>query len=147
MKAKPERIVVGVDGSRSSAEALRWADRQAKLTGAIVEAVIAWYYPISYGFPVIANIDWSSEAEAILSRVVKEAIGEDNASILQRAIEGHPTRVLEELSHGAEMLVIGPRGHGGFAGLLLGSVTTHLIGHAACPVTVVRGQAEEPHQT
>jgi nucleotide-binding universal stress UspA family protein len=140
MDAKRERIVVGVDGSPASVEALRWATEQARRTGATVEAVIAWYYPISYGFPVVAEIDWAREAEVILSRVVKEAVGEDDALISQRAIEGHPTRVLDDLSKDAAMLVVGPRGHGGFSGLVLGSITTHVIGHAACPVVVVRGR-------
>ena len=139
MDAKRQRIVVGVDGSPSSVEALRWANAQAKLSGASIEAVIAWYYPISYGFPVVAEIDWAREAEVILSRVVKEAVGDDDALISQRAVEGHPTRVLDDLSQNASMLVVGPRGHGGFAGLVLGSVTTHTIGHAGCPVVVVRG--------
>ncbi|MBK5307162.1 MAG: universal stress protein [Frankiaceae bacterium] len=143
MDANRERIVVGVDGSPASVEALRWANDQARLTGAPVEAVIAWFYPISYGFPVIADIDWAREAEVILSRVVKEAVGDDDALISQRAIEGHPTRVLDDLSQEAAMLVVGPRGHGGFAGLVLGSVTTHVIGHAGCPVVVVRMHALE----
>jgi nucleotide-binding universal stress UspA family protein len=134
-----ERIVVGVDGSPASVEALRWATEQARRSGAAVEAVIAWYYPISYGFPVVAEIDWAREAEVILSRVVKEAVGVDDALITQHAVEGHPTRVLDDLSRDAAMLVVGPRGHGGFSGLVLGSVTTHVIGHASCPVVVVRG--------
>lgn len=141
MDAKRERIVVGVDGSSASVDALRWANDQARRSGATVDAVIAWYYPISYGFPVVADIDWAREAEVILSRVVKEAVGDDDDAITQRAIEGHPTRVLDDLSKGASLLVVGPRGHGGFSGLVLGSVTTHVIGHAGCPVVVVRGNS------
>src|SRR3954454_3251635 len=101
MNGKTRRIVVGIDGSASSVEALRWATDQAKLTGASVDAVIAWYYPISYGFPVVADIDWAREAEVILSRVVKEAVGDDDALIRQRAIEGHPAEVLDKLSRDA----------------------------------------------
>ena len=139
MDAQRKRIVVGVDGSPASVAALRWAHEQAQLTRGTVVAVIAWHYPISSGFPVVADIDWAREAEAILSRVVKEAVGDDDALIASYAIEGHPTRVLDDLSQGAAMLVVGPRGHGGFSGLMLGSTTTHVIGHAACPVMVVRG--------
>jgi|SRR4051794_21236671 len=131
------RIVVGVDGSTASTDALRWAARQADLTGASLEAVTAWSYPTTYGFPVIADVDWEKGALTVLDEAVDKALGRE-ADVTRRAVEGHAALVLTEAAQGAELLVVGSRGHGGFAGLLLGSVSEHVVTHAPCPVVVVR---------
>ena len=135
------RIVVGVDGSASSTAALAWAVKQAALTGALVDAVIAWEVPANYSFLVQVPVD-INYAE-IAAQVAADAIAEVSApgepvKIRSTATEGSPAKVLLDASKGAELLVVGSRGHGGFAEALLGSVSQHCVHHATCPVVVVR---------
>jgi nucleotide-binding universal stress UspA family protein len=133
------RIVVGVDGSPASLDALRWAVGQASLTGAVVEAVTAWQYPAAYGgYPLDFGTDWRANGHAIQDTAVKEALGDEATAVVRRVAEGHPVRVLLDAAAGAEMLVVGSRGHGGFAGMLLGSVSEHVVAHAPCAVVVIR---------
>jgi nucleotide-binding universal stress UspA family protein len=133
------RIVVGVDGSAASTDALVWAARPAGLTGAAVEAVIAWHDPMVYGgYPIPATVDWADNARKVLDTAIDQALGASASTVTSRVVEGHPAKVLIEASAGAEVLVVGSRGHGGFAGMLLGSVSEHVVAHAACPVLVVR---------
>lgn len=140
------RIVVGVDGSASSKTALAWAVEQANLTGATVQAVTAWEYPISYGYaapPV--NGDWEELAEKVLTEAIAEvATLPGTAPIQHRVIRGNAARVLLDASAGADMLVVGSRGHGGFVEALLGSTSQHCVHHATCPVVVIRGSASGP---
>ncbi|WP_073951411.1 universal stress protein [Streptomyces kebangsaanensis] len=140
------RIVVGVDGSEPSKAALRWAARQAALTGGVVEAVTSWQYPQWYGAsPMVADFDFADNARSILTQAIDEALGPDRpAGIRPRVVCGHPAGVLLDAARGAELLVVGSRGLGGFAGALLGSVSQHLVQHAACPVVVIRGSADAP---
>lgn len=144
MAKQQERIVAGVDGSSASIDALRWAVRQASLTGAIVEAVISWQYPVAYGgeYLIDADVDWPSNARAVLDTALDEALGTQTAPISHKVIEGHPAKVLVDAAAGADLLVVGSRGHGGFAGLLLGSVSEHVAAHAPCPVLVIRHPAQ-----
>jgi nucleotide-binding universal stress UspA family protein len=136
------RIVVGVDGSASSKAALRWATRQAKLTGATVDAVIAWHYPVAYSYPVpISPLSSARElAQRVLEQSVYEATqgAEEHADITPKVIEGNAERVLLDESQEADMLVVGSRGHGGFVEALLGSTSQHCVQHATCPVVVIR---------
>ncbi len=133
-----ERIVVGADGSPASVDALRWADRQARLTGAVLEAVVCWQYPMVFsGAPVMAEIDWRADAETALESAVHQALGDRASGVTRRAVQGHPARVLLDESAEADLLVVGSRGHGGFAGMLLGSISEHVVAHARCPVVVV----------
>jgi nucleotide-binding universal stress UspA family protein len=141
MSTEQGRIVVGVDGSAASRDALRWAARQAELTGASLEVVTSWSYPTTYGFPVIANVDWEQGARTVLDEALADELGDAAERVVRRVVEGHPARVLAELAAGADLLVVGSRGHGGFAGLLLGSVSEHVVTHAPCPVVVVRHPA------
>lgn len=136
----PERrIVVAVDGSPPSLEALAWAVRQSSLTGAVVEVVTAWHYPAGFGeYAYQAEPDWAADAQAIQDRALEEVLGDDTGSVVRSVVEGHPVPVLLAAAAGAELLVMGSRGHGGFTGLLLGSVSEHVVGHASCPVVVVR---------
>ncbi|WP_349898140.1 universal stress protein [Parafrigoribacterium soli] len=132
------RIVVGVDGSQSSIEALRLAVRTAQAFGTSVEAIAVWTYPA--GAEVALLADWSPEADAreVLSAVTQEVFGNERPSWFSTAAKrGSAARVLIEESVGAEMLVVGSRGHGGFMGLLLGSVSAVCAEHAHCPVLVV----------
>jgi nucleotide-binding universal stress UspA family protein len=133
------RIVVAVDGSPSSNEALAWAVRQAALTGSVVEAVTAWHYPTDVGeYAYVGETDWAANALSIQDTAVKEVLGDDTGSLIRGIVQGHPVPVLLAAAVGAELLVMGSRGHGGFTGLLLGSVSEHVVGHAPCAVVVVR---------
>jgi nucleotide-binding universal stress UspA family protein len=136
MDRKP-RIVVGVDGSEGSKDALRWAARQAKLTGALLDVVMTWEVPVvPYG--VWAGYDASGEAKETLNETVQEVLGGANPDdVVVTAPEGRPAQTLLEEAKDADLLVVGCRGHGPFAGLLLGSVSQHCATHAPCPVVVV----------
>ena len=135
-------IVVGLDGSESSKEALRWAARQARLTNAALRAVIAWHLPTNYGWPVppYPELDFEADARKILDQAIDEALGPDRPDDLDtKVIEGHPAAVLVGAAADADLLVVGSRGHGAFAGMLLGSVSEHCVHQATCPVLVERG--------
>ena len=133
------RIIVGVDGSPASLSALEWAVRQGALTGAVVEAVTAWHFPATYGgYPIVAETDWQSNAQTIQDIAVKEALGGEATWLVRRVAQGHPVTVLLDAAAGADLLVVGSRGHGGFTGMLLGSVSEHVVAHAPCAVVVVR---------
>lgn len=134
------RIVVGVDGSPASVAALRWAARQAELTGSSLEATISWEHPVYYGNEVLYDeqFDWAGLARSALARAVTEAGTDEAAAFRAFVVEGHPAAVLVDASAGADLLVVGSRGHGGFTGLFLGSVSQYVTAHADCPVVVVR---------
>lgn len=142
-QSSPGTIVVGVDGSPSSVEALRWAARQAELSGAELHAITAWRLPTTYGWvPPIADFDWASNAGSVLDRSIKEALDDTGTGVVHRhVVEGHAPRVLLQAADDAELVVVGSRGHGEFAGMLLGSVAQHVLAHAPCPVVVVRTPA------
>ena len=134
------RIVVGVDGSPSSKAALRWALDYAGLTGKRVTAVSAWQYPHDYGFAMTPVEVWHPDTDAVeaLEAAVRDVAGDDRPDEFEAMTrQGHPTKVLLDLSNDAELLVVGSRGHGGFAGLLLGSVSSAVAEHARCPVLVM----------
>jgi nucleotide-binding universal stress UspA family protein len=135
------RIVVGVDGSQSSLRALSWAARQAELTGATVEVITTWEWPTSFGWAVSYTDGWDprSDAEKVLDQAVKPVRqAHPDIPIRSAVVEGHPAPVLVDASKGAELLVVGSRGHGEFAGMLLGSVSEHCVTNAHCPVLVHR---------
>lgn len=135
------RVVVGVDGSESSKHALRWAARQAGFTGATLEAVTGWEYPAFFGFaPTVPDgIDYGELAGRALDQSIDEVFGADRPARLEtRVVARHPALALVEASEGADLLVVGSRGYGGFADALLGSVSTYCIHHAHSPVTVIR---------
>lgn len=139
------RIVVGVDGSPSAKAALSLAVRQAGLTGATVEAVIAWHYPVAaggYGFAPVSAME-ATDFATISAKVLSEAVAEtvDPASPVKVSTtvgEGNAAEVLLEAAEGADLLVVGSRGHGGFTGALLGSVSQHCAHHASGPIVIIR---------
>jgi nucleotide-binding universal stress UspA family protein len=134
-------IVVGVDGSAASLEALRWAMAQAELTSARVRAISAWDTPRQIGYDIyIPVVDWADLAQRTLDTALKEAGDGAPLDVEAVVLQGHPAKVLVDASAGAQLLVVGSRGHGGFPGLLLGSVSEHVIAHACCPVLVIRDQ-------
>lgn len=134
-----KRIVVGVDGSRLSLQALWKARRLAEVLDCSLQVVTVWEHSVALTSPIPSDT-WSPhvEAEHALSGAIEEAFGSDLPAGMQRtALVGKPVKLLVEASSGAEMLVVGSRGHGGFAGLLLGSVSSALAAHARCPVLIV----------
>jgi nucleotide-binding universal stress UspA family protein len=150
MSAGPDssehRIVVGVDGSQHSVEALRWAAAQASAFGARLEAVTAWEYPPTFGWATVPT-DWDpvKDMEKVLQDAVRDAFGDESpAGLTLQVREGGAARVLLEASEGAAMLVVGSRGHGGFAGLLLGSVSANVAEHASCAVLIIHGDRPAP---
>ena len=135
--AEQQRIVVGVDGSESSLAALRWALRQAKLTGASLDAVTAWAYPTGYGMgPVSDDYDFEGGAHKELA----DALRTVDADVPVRAVvmEGRAAEALVHQAQGADLLVVGSRGHGALAAPFLGSVSLFCVLHAHCPVLVLR---------
>jgi nucleotide-binding universal stress UspA family protein len=148
--ARAGRIVVGVDGSDSSVQALDWAARQAELTGDVLEVITTWEWPGSYGWAAPLPEDWDPQAD--MTKVLDEILGQlrqahPDVTVRLRVVEGHPAPVLIEASRGADLLVVGSRGHGEFAGMLLGSVSEHCVSHAHCPVLVARdGDIQVPRQ-
>ena len=129
-------IVAGVDGSPCSLEALRWAARQAELTGAELQAVMAWTLPEIYSY---TPRDFEGEARKALEEGITQALGpEPRVPVIAQVVQGSPARALIDASRHAALLVVGSRGHGGFAGMLLGSVSEHCVSHAECSVVVVR---------
>lgn len=144
------KIVVGVDGSVPSKAALSWAIKQARLTGAAVEAVIAWEFPATYGYPVplLPSTNFADVAAEVLATAIAEVSGPDErAAISPRVVEGNAAQVLLDASAEAELLVVGSRGHGGFVEALLGSVGQHCVHHATCPVVVIRDSVTGPEAT
>ena len=176
------RVVVGVDGSAGSLQALHWALREAQLRGASVHAVLAWRFHPSWtdsGLGRLSPTDFGSgigdasgmpaplesgdlmaraaesrgssrriAAEEVVTNVLDVAIADalaastDVASypgvpITQEVVEGHAAKVLLDAVTGSDLLVVGSRGHGGFAGALLGSISQHVVSHGSCPVVVV----------
>lgn len=133
-------IVVGVDTSASSKDALRWAAHQAELTGARLRVVMSWEIPsMAFWAPLPEGLDLEKDAREALEQTVREVLGPDPAVDLSLVLaEGHPAPVLLEQAADADLLVLGSRGHGEFAGMLIGSVSEHCVAHAPCPVVVVR---------
>ena len=136
-------IVVGVDGSEESKAALRFAVDEARLRGLRLRVVHAWFaYPaIADGMPVVPE-DWAAlgeTARTFVEQFVAEVAAEHEGVELEAAaVHGTAANVLVDESRVADLLVVGSRGHGGFTGLLLGSVSQQCVHHAACPVVVVR---------
>ncbi len=138
------RLVVGVDGFESSKAALRWAIHQAKLTGAVVEAITAWQLPVGTGWVPTTEIpDYQADAAAVLGEAMTEMCAVDpDVQVCPRVVEGRAGQVLAEAAEGADLLVVGTRGHGGLAEALLGSVGQYCVHHAPCPVLIIRGKYE-----
>lgn len=147
--AKPF-VVVGVDGSPNSTKALRAALQEAAWRGADVHALIGWTYPVMYGMEgggyVIDNETVEKSAFVALEEAIARACPDETerAGIQRFAVGGSPAESLIEASKTAELLVVGARGHGGFLGLLLGSVSSQVVKHAHCPVLVLPPDVHGP---
>jgi nucleotide-binding universal stress UspA family protein len=140
------RIIVGVDGSESSKQALRWAISLSGSLGATLDAIGTWSEPTMTGWEGVIP-DWNPQAdmEKVLADAVDAVVAAGRPSWINLIVcEGDPATVLIGRAQHATMLVVGSRGHGGFTGLLLGSVSTKCAEHASCPVLVVHGDTAVP---
>ncbi|HET9080255.1 MAG TPA: universal stress protein [Trebonia sp.] len=144
------RIVVGTDGSESSKRALDWAVAEAGAREAVLQPVIVWQSPYDYGELRYVPVDEEQLAEGARKRLeqeIAEAAGEASpATTVPLVAHGDPAQVLCERSASADLLVVGSRGHGGFAGLMLGSVSTKCAHHSRCPLVIVRGTADRDYR-
>ena len=132
-------IVVGVDGSPGSRKALAWAAAEAGLHGADLVVLNVWEHTL---LPPAGSVsvseryvpDPSQRTASDLLQVIKEELGEDPPVLVKPHVkQGRPAKVLIDESTNADLLVVGKRGHGGFAGLVLGSVSQHVAAYANCP--------------
>ncbi|MEU8515644.1 universal stress protein [Kitasatospora sp. NPDC048722] len=143
------RIVVGVDGSPASEQALQWALDYARAVGGSVHAITAWEYPAFYGWGGTGVPDGFNPedlaGQTLAESVAKVAGDAPGVPVNQSVMPGNAAGALLQAAHGAALLVVGSRGLGGFSGVLLGSVSRHLTEHAPCPIVVVReGQVAVP---
>jgi nucleotide-binding universal stress UspA family protein len=141
-------IVVGVDGSEDSRKGLRWAFEEARLRKASLRIVHAWVLlppPAPMGLtppmaPTAEEIEMLREAsEKLLAHELSEVVGDGaDIPVEAKSVEDLPAQALITEADEADLVVVGSRGHGGFAGLLLGSVSQQVAHHASCPVVIVR---------
>lgn len=139
--AKSRGVVVGIDGSAASLEALEWAAHQAELTTANLEIVMTWDWPMTYGWavPVPEGYDPEQDVQKAVQQVEADVRAKHPAiEITARVLRGHPAPLLVEESKGADVLVVGSRGHGEFVGMVIGSVSEYSATNAHCPVLVHR---------
>ncbi len=143
--ADPTTILVGIDGSKESRQALRWACQEAQLRGVDVLAVAVWnVFPVTVdpmvGTAAYENVkDPEQVTRATLEALTAEVAGDfPEVELAQKVTAGHPAEELIKLSTNASMLVVGAQGHGGFMGMMLGSTSKHVLSHSACTVVVVR---------
>jgi len=140
------RVIVGVDGSAESAAALEWAARYAAAMGASITAVLAWHYPPAGLAPAAHPQPLTDDVRAQLQHVLDTSVAGiagrlPDGSVQTRIAYGHPAQVLTAESADADLLVVGNRGHGGFTGMTVGSVSMHCVTNSHCPVVVVRGES------
>jgi nucleotide-binding universal stress UspA family protein len=142
LEASPSqhRIVVGIDGSSESSRALDWAIRQAHLSGAVLDIVTAWMFPMAIGYAFTTTVD---EVRHKALDLLDEAISHvadvaPDVVVRGEANEQPPGPALVSASQGADLLVVGSRGMGGFEELLVGSVGHYCMRRATCSVVIVR---------
>jgi nucleotide-binding universal stress UspA family protein len=142
-----KQILVGVDGSPASRKALEWASDEAVRHGSelvLLTAYLALPPPLGFGTVSVHEVQSASEAaskaaEQLLMETIRDVLGEDPPVLVHpRVKEGNAAKLLIDLSEDADVVVVGSRGYGGFAGLLLGSVSQNVAAHAKCTVVVAR---------
>ncbi len=137
-----ERIVVGTDGSETARRALRWAIEEARVRGASLEVVHSWHAPDVGGYPYGSASFDMAPFEAAARQTLDAAVAEEDASGLaeppQRLlVMGSAAQAILKSAEGADLVVMGSRGLGGFKELLLGSVSHQVAQHADCPTVIV----------
>jgi nucleotide-binding universal stress UspA family protein len=160
------RIVVGVDTSQGSLNALLWAFGEARARKIPVHAVLAWQYhppwvdpgmgsmfPLGYqpqdGVPQDAFANATTAVNDLLDAAIRRATASDPDSatdpvpLTQETVEGHAAQVLLEGVGESDIMVVGSHGHGGFVGAILGSISQHVVSHARCPVVVIPAPQRE----
>ena len=134
------RIVVGVDASMESVKAMRWALEEARLRGADIEVVHAYPTPELAALPAVVTLPSDDELTAAAMSVIEEVLAEvgvsDDVEVIRTVRAGGAASVLCEVAQGADLMVVGARGLGGFRGLLLGSVSHQVVAHSPCPVVI-----------
>ncbi|MBC6461773.1 universal stress protein [Actinomadura sp. HBU206391] len=136
-------IAVGVDGSPNCAAAIEFAFGEAGLRGSRLRAVLAWSHPASLGPADMQPLVYDAEIVAAEEeRVLAESLAGlrskfPGVEVVNEVVKARPIRALAHASAGADLLVVGTRGRGGFTGLVLGSVSHAMLHHAHCPVAVV----------
>ena len=140
--SQSKHIVVGVDGSPPSVQALKWAFGQAILTGSEIDAVCAWHYPNTLGMGITDGADYQAFAEETLAKAIAEARTATTTTPPCRSTRSSSTRSPRRpcwtRPRTPSLLVVGFRGHGGLSEALLGSVSQHVAHHAPCPVVIIR---------
>jgi nucleotide-binding universal stress UspA family protein len=142
--AKAGGVVVGIDGSASSLEALEWAARQVEMTNSTLQILVTWDWPTTLGWamPIPTEFDPEKNVQDALAEAEADLrTRHPNIEITSRVLQGHPAPLLVEASKGADLLVVGSRGHGEFVGMLIGSVSEFCATNAHCPVLVHRATA------
>lgn len=139
-------VTVGVDGSHNSQQALEWAMKEAALRHATLTVLTVHEVAASHwtSSPIIMpSVDQPAEetarqaAEDLVAKVISQLDGAPAPRIAVRVVSGFPARELIEASRNSDLLVVGSRGGGGFTRLMLGSVSSQIVHHTACPVVVV----------
>lgn len=140
---QPNLIVVGVDGSKDSRQALQWALEEARAHQRPLLAVSTWTTPPVPTDPPFGSFPWGASVDAgPATRTMLEAVVDEVAAdypdvpIERRVTAGNAAQELIDLSEGAGLVVVGAKGHGGFVGMLLGSVSQHVLAHSRCTVVV-----------
>ena len=138
-------IVVGIDGSANSKHALEWAAREARVHGTSLTVVLAWEVPAGVfggsGFVAATQElmdDLTTGARERLEGTLADAASSlEGIDVHRSVVQGSAARVLLDAARDADVLVVGTRGRGGFAGLLLGSVSQQCAHHSPCPIVIV----------
>jgi nucleotide-binding universal stress UspA family protein len=143
MGANSFLIIVGLDGSELSRGALKWAVEEARLRQGAVRVVTAWHYP-----PIPSSVEDTGPNDTFhysqrMQSEALEAVDSHGAEISAVLVHDLPARALLDAAEDADLLVVGSRGHGGLAELLLGSVSSQVAHHAPCPVLIFRAGAKD----
>lgn len=146
------QIVVGVDGSNGARRALEWAVEEARLRKSRLLAVHAWHAPplVSgagpFDAPITLDAETLEQIEASAEKLLEnelDAVDTSGLEVERLVVLRTPADALLEAARDADLLVVGTRGHGGFTGLLLGSVSQQVSHHASCPVVIVPSSERE----
>jgi nucleotide-binding universal stress UspA family protein len=138
-------IIVGIDDSANAQHVLDWATREAGIQHAeltvltVVPTIVSQWtgQPLHYTGGEEAVEKAQQAAQDKVAKATSDSAGPQPSSITVKAFEGSPAQALIEASRDADLVVVGARGIGGFASLMLGSVSTQVAHHAACPVVIV----------